>query len=196
MTKYKNENRNKLGISFFEELFQLYYRQLLVYAYKFVDDRYTAEDIVQEVFLTLWNKREELDFEESIKPYLYKLTYNKSINYINSFAVRQRIENSEDIDFKLSMEISDGDPYETLLLKDITELIDTYIDTFPPQRKKVFLLSRKDGLKYKEIAAMFDISEKAVEKHISKALTDIRQYLIETGLISVLFLLGCPFNCL
>jgi RNA polymerase sigma-70 factor (ECF subfamily) len=94
------------------------------------------------------------------------------------------------------MEISDGDPYETLLLKDITELIDTYIDTFPPQWKKVFLLSRKDGLKYKEVAAMFDISEKAVEKHISIVLTDIRQYLIETGLISVLFLLCCPFNCL
>lgn len=188
MSKYKNDNNSKFGISFFEELFQLYYRQLLMYAYKFVNDRYTAEDIVQDVFLTLWNKREELDFEESIKPYLYKLTYNRAINYMNSYAVQQRLENTEDLDFQISMEVSDSDPYETLLLKDITDLIDSFIETFPPQRKKVFLLSRKDGLKYKEIAALFDISEKAVEKHISKALTDIRQYLIDSGIIFVLLL--------
>ena len=174
------------GITYFEGLFQTYYRELMAYAYKFVNDKAAAEDIVQDVFSILWEKRATLNFEDSIRPYLYRLTHNKAVNYLNSFAVQRRIDNPEDLDFLINMEISDCNPYETLLLKDIKSTIHTCIEKFPPQRKKVFLLSRQHYLKHKEIATLLDISEKAVEKHISKALTDIRQYLIETGLISIL----------
>lgn len=188
MTEYRNEHNNdeKHGITFFEKLFELYYRELLGYAYKFVNDKSAAEDIVQDVFFIIWEKRTTLNFEESIKPYLYKLVYNKSVNHLNSFTVKRRIDNMEDLDFLINMEINDYDPYETLLLKDITDIINMCIEAFPPQRKKVFLLSRQHSLKHKEIAALLSISEKAVEKHISKALNDIRKYLIETGLISIL----------
>jgi len=190
MAAYGNEHNNKMyGITFFEGLFKLYYRELLGYAYRFVNDKSTAEDIVQEVFFTIWEKRTTLNFEDSIKPYLYRLVHNKAINYLNSYSVQQRIDNMEDVDALIQMEMGDYDPYETLLLKDITNTIQTYVDTMPPQRKKVFLLSRQHYLKHKDIAELLGISEKAVEKHISKALTDIRRYLIETGLISILLLL-------
>ncbi|MDR2921646.1 MAG: RNA polymerase sigma-70 factor [Tannerella sp.] len=186
MTKHRNEHDKMNEIACFEELFQNYYRELLAYAYKFVNDRSAAEDVVQDVFFIVWEKRTTLNFKDSIRPYLYKLIHNRAINYLNSFSVQRRIDNTEDIDFLISMEISDCDPYETLLLKDITDTIHRCVETFPPQRKNVFLLSRQNYLKHKEIARLLNISEKSVEKHISKALTDIRQCLIETGLISTL----------
>lgn len=189
MTEYGDEHNKMYGITFFEGLFKLYYRELLGYAYRFVNDKSTAEDIVQDVFFTIWEKRTTLNFEDSIKPYLYRLVHNKAINYLNSYSVQQRVDNMEDVDSLIYMELGDYDPYETLLLKDITNAIQTYIETLPPQRKKVFQLSRQHYLKHKDIAALLGISEKAVEKHISKALMDIRQYLIETGIISVLLCL-------
>lgn len=186
MITHTNERDKMNGVACFEELFRIYYRELFAYAYKFVNDKSAAEDVVQDVFFIVWEKRTTLNFEDSIRPYLYRLTHNRAINYLNSFSVQQRIDNIEDIDFLINMEIRDCDPYETLLLKDITETIHKCVETFPPQRKNVFLLSRRSYLKHKEIAELLNISEKAVEKHISKALTDIRQHLIETGLISIL----------
>lgn len=142
----------------FEELFQIYYRELLAYTFKFVNNRAAAEDIVQDVFFTMWEKRTAINFKDSIKPYLYRLTHNKSINYLNSFSVQRRVNNTENLDFLINIEINDCDPYDTLLLKDITDSLRMCVETFPPQQKKVFVLSRQHYLKHKEIADLLNQS--------------------------------------
>ena len=71
-------------IALFRELFDSYFRILTTYAYRFVCDWQTAEDITQDVFTSLWEKKENIDFDDPIKPYLYRAVYNRSINYLNS----------------------------------------------------------------------------------------------------------------
>ena len=170
----------------FKELFDLYFQPLVTYAYRYVNDWQAAEDITQDVFMSLWIKKNDIDFDEPVKPYLYRATYNKSINYINSFLMQHRIGQSETIDDLLNRELLSYNQYDTLLLKEIAGEIKSFVETLPPQCKKVFELSRGANLKNKEIAEQLNISEKAVEKHISKALNGIREHLIKMDLMPAL----------
>ena len=173
----------------FRHLFDMYFRTLATYAYRFVNDWQEAEDITQDVFLALWEKRTEIDFDKPVHPYLYHAVYNRSINYLNSALVRKRVEGGEVIDELINHEILSYNQHDTLLLKELTEQIDSFVETLPPQCRNVYTLSRKEHLKNKEIALCLGISEKAVEKHISKALGEIRNHLIHLDLLSLLFCL-------
>lgn len=173
-------------MTMFKDLFDLYFQPMVTYAYRYVNDWQAAEDIAQDVFMSLWLKKEDIDFEEPIRPYLYRATYNKSINYINSFLMQHRIGQSETIDELLNREILTYNQYDTLLLKEVENEIRACVETLSPQCKKVFQLSREANLKNKEIAEQLNISEKAVEKHISKALSEIREHLIRLDLMPAL----------
>lgn len=168
----------------FKDLFHDFYPQLLSFAFKYVHNKYASEDIVQDVFLSIWNRKEFINFDEPMKPLLYKVTYNKTINYLNSNEVKCRIDNNESIDEQLNREITNYNQHDMLMLKETTHEINRIIEMLSPQCKKVFLLSRKNNLKNKEIAELLNISEKTVEKHITKALTEIRTHLIDMGLMS------------
>lgn len=176
----------------FHELFEDYFRSLVTYSYRYVNDWSASEDIVQEIFMALWINRDKIDFEEPIKPYLYRATYNRSINYLNSVSVQRRVDHADMLDELIDREILSYNQHDNLLLKEIEEEITFFVGTLPEQRKRVFLLSREENLKNKEIALRLNISEKAVEKHITKALSDIRIHLTETGLMSglICFLLN------
>ena len=93
------------------------------------------------------------------------------------------------MDFLIQCEVVSEKPFEMLLLKDLEKELSVSIDALPPQSKKVFIYSRKHGLKNREIAELLNISEKAVEKHMTKALKKIRDHLKELDLLSVLYIL-------
>lgn len=188
-----NERGSRLGeFVLFQKLFEDYFRSLVTYSYRYVNDWSVGEDIVQDVFMALWINRDKIDFEEAIKPYLYRATYNRSINYLNSVSVQRRVDHADMLDELIDREILSYNQHDNLLLKEIEEEITSFVGTLPEQRKRVFLLSREENLKNKEIALRLNISEKAVEKHITKALSDIRTHLTETGLMSglICFLLN------
>lgn len=188
-----NERGNRLSeFVLFQKLFEDYFRSLVTYSYRYVNDWSMGEDIVQDVFMALWINRDKIDFEEPIKPYLYRATYNRSINYLNSVPVQRRVDHIDVLDELIDREILSYNQHDNLLLKEIEEEITSFVGTLPEQRKRVFLLSREENLKNKEIALRLNISEKAVEKHITKALSDIRTHLTETGLMSglICFLLN------
>ena len=188
-----NERGSRLGeFVLFQKLFEDYFRSLVTYSYRYVNDWSVGEDIVQDVFMALWINRDKIDFEEPIKPYLYQATYNRSINYLNSVSVQRRVDHADMLDELIDREILSYNQHDNLLLKEIEEEITSFVGTLPEQRKRVFLLSREENLKNKEIALRLNISEKAVEKHITKALSDIRTHLTETGLMSglICFLLN------
>lgn len=172
----------------FQNLFNSYYQSLAVYAYKIVDDYQGAEDIVQDVFMALWIKKDILDFNEPIQPYLFKAVYNRSINYLKS---QSPIASKVDISTILHNEIIQSDQDETLFLKEISEEIRKFVETLPPQCKTVFKLSRISNMKHREIASTLNISEKTVESHIRKALNDLRTHLKKIGLITLLLWFGC-----
>ena len=188
-----DKEENGLGeLMLFQELFERYFRSLVTYAYRYVNDWNVSEDIVQDVFMALWVNRNEIDFEEPVKPSLYRATYNRSINHLNSVLVQRRVDHTDNLDELIDYEILSYNQHDNLLLKEIEEEISSFVKTLPEQRKKVFLLSREENMKNKEIAFLLNISEKTVEKHITKALSDIRTHLTQTGLMSglIYFLLN------
>ena len=188
-----NERGSRLGeFVLFQKLFEDYFRYLVTYSYRYVNDWSVGEDIVQDVFMAIWINRDKIDFEEPIKPYLYRATYNRSINYLNSVSVQRRVDHADMLDELIDREILSYNQHDNLLLKEIEEEITSFVGTLPEQRKRVFLLSREENLKNKEIALRLNISEKAVEKHITKALSDISTHLTEIGLMSglICFLLN------
>lgn len=182
-------------LSLFRELFEAYFKISVTYAYRFVGDWQAAEDITQDVFMSLWEKKENIDFNDPIKPYLYRAVYNRSINYLNSALMQKRIEGIDTIDELINQEILGYNQHDTLLLKEITDEINRFVDTLPPQCRTVYKLSREKNLRNKEIAAQLEISEKAVEKHISKALSEIRNHLVRLDILSILACLIGNSSC-
>lgn len=183
------------ALSLFRELFDSYFQVLVTYAYRFVGDWQTAEDIIQDVFLSLWEKMDSIDFDKPIKPYLYRSAYNRSINHLNSALMQKRIEGIDTIDELINREILEYNQHDTLLLKEMTDEINRFVDTLPPQCRIIYKLSRKKGLRNKEIAVQLGISEKAVEKQISKALGEIRKHLARLDILSILACLIGNSSC-
>ena len=186
-TKHKDKLVDKKEMVFFEKLFQEYYASLLSYANSFLNNKEVSEDITQDVFMSLWIKKNEINFDDPIKPYLYKSTYNKVINYLNSFEVKNKINDIDTVDNLINKEIIIFNQLDSLFLEEIHREIESITEELSPQCKKVFILSRKINLKNKEIAELLSISEKAVEKNITKALNEIRDHLLKMDLISLFF---------
>ena len=165
-----------------EILFRKYYAGLCKSLYKILRDATLAEDIVQEVFLKVWEVRETLKMEDAIQSYLYRSCYNAALNFL-----KQQKKNT-DLD-NLETTITASDSAERHLNFQETEAeIKKAIDALPPKTKVVFSLSRFEELSYKEIAERLDISVKSVEKHMGIALQRLRENLKEY-LVGVLLLL-------
>jgi len=182
------EKRNvDFEIGIIEQLFRQYHKLLKLYALKYINDPAVVEDIVQDVFLELWNRRKEIVYEEAIKSYLFKAVYNRALNHLTSKAYTTQ-SSLEDNSYSQNLLHKEEDSIESILIvKELQGAIDSYVDSLPPQRKKVFLLSRRYGLKNKEIAEQLGISLKSVEKHITKSLFEIRSYLKKKGLLTIFF---------
>lgn len=185
MTK---EQTNK-DLSEVEILFREHYPSLVNYVCTYVYNKSVADDIIQDVFLSIWINRDKIDTQSKyIKSYLYKAVRNRSLNYIQSVkdSLPFRID---DIDFLIQKQIFADKPYDNLLVDDLQQEIKKCINNLPPQCKKVFLYSRVNNIKNKEIATQLNISEKTVEKHITKALSEIRLHLSKANLLSTLVFL-------
>jgi len=185
------ENKNKEKI--FSSIFFKYHTQLCNYAFQYVYDTNTSQDIVQDVFCDFWLQMENIDLTKPIAQLLYTYTKNKAINYLNKAYNRKReAEGLESLTLgNLIQLLVIEDQVENIQVNDLEEVLEDGIKNLPKQCQKVFILSRKNGLKNKEIAENMEISVKAVEKHITKALSFIKDYIKKRGydfLILLLFL--------
>ncbi len=172
----------------FKSLFTEYHRGLCYYAYRFVSDISIAEDLVQDVFFDLWIKRDKIDISYSLKSYLYKATYNKSIDFLRSSRSQEEKWSRNEFSVLSGCFPQDHIPEqeEILHIKEMSQEIQSCIDRLPPQCKKIFRLSREKGLKNKEVAELLNITVKAVEKQIGRALNEIRNHLSKRGFMGLL----------
>lgn len=161
--------------SAFEQVFKEYYKRLHAYGYTFVKDDEAAEEIVQNVFCRIWEKKDQLNTGGSIKSYLYRAVHNESLNYLKHHKVRAKYEQyytghmSEEYDYSSrKMETSE---LEGHIQKAMSEL--------PAQCRIIFHLSRFEHLKYQQIADQLGISVKTVENQMGKALKLMRLKLVE-----------------
>ncbi len=191
-----NNTLNLINLNTIEQLFKQYYKVLKMYSFRITLDEELSEDVVQDVFFELWQKRETLILrDETIKAYLFKAVFNQSINIIKREEKYARLQDDNErcslLDIYVSTSVQSSE--QSLLLKELASEIKAFVQSLPPQCKKVFILSRRYGLKNKEIAEQLDISIKAVEKHITKALFGLKKYLVEKDLFQIilcLFLIG------
>ena len=160
----------------FELVFKKYYSSLCVYAKKYSQNDKIAEEIVSRFFFTFYQKRETLNIETSLRSYLYRSVRNTALNYLRENA-RMTVGSEEESILK-GITYSDS-VHETLIGKELEETINKAIDNLPDQCKSIFVKSRFEGKKYKEIATELNISINTVETQMSRALQKLRKDLQE-----------------
>ena len=163
----------------FETLFKNYYPRLFGYAIRFVKNDDIARDIIQECFLKIWEKRAYIS-SITITAFLFTMVRNSCLNYIKHKVLMEHYEVDylEQIDGEERLYTYDmiSDPESDLLYDELKQQIEEAINLLPTRCKEVFILSRFENLKNREIAEKLQISTTAVEKHISKAITIIIEY--------------------
>ncbi len=159
----------------FKELFLLHYAALCGYAMKYINDLDQAEEVVQDLFFNLWQKREKLEITISIEAYLFRAVRNSCLNLLKHYKIREAYKVVNEQSIKAS-EVAQGDQ---LIENELQEHIELAIESLPPERKKIFKMNRIDGMKYKEISAVLGISVKTVEAQMSKALKFLKERLAE-----------------
>jgi RNA polymerase sigma-70 factor (ECF subfamily) len=173
-----------------EILFKKYYRLLCSHAVRFVYSKEVAEDIVGEIFCRFWSDQIYSSITTSYRAYLFKAVRFSAYNYIRWELSKRR--NEVDLD-QLLDQMQEFKPEETLMFDELAAVIGKSIDTLPTQCRKIFMLSRFENRKYREIADELRISVKAVEAQISKALEILRNKLKSGDLLSVA-LISCYLN--
>ncbi|WP_200977740.1 RNA polymerase sigma-70 factor [Echinicola sp. 20G] len=169
--KYAEETQIGLVIddNVFEVTFKEHFKALHAYACVLLKDEDEAEEIVQSVFLKLWEKRENIHIDSSLRAYLYSMVYRDCMNLIRHEKVKQKHQNItlyEAQNTSLQNDHGHEDELMSLLKKALKDL--------PEKCRQVFLLSRYESLKYSEIAERMGISVKTVETHMGKALKHLR----------------------
>jgi RNA polymerase sigma-70 factor (ECF subfamily) len=184
------DNLSHQDVAFFDSIFRRHYKALKAYAYKYTDNTELSEDIVQDVFFELWLKRERLQIQVDIKSYLFKAVANKSINALKDNEERKislEPHHEEHIqDFYLRSLSKNQEDY--LLLNELNNEIKASVEKLPEQCKKIFQLRHGYGLKNREIAEQLNISIKAVEKQMTRALFEIREHLQRMDLLPMFVL--------
>jgi RNA polymerase sigma-70 factor (family 1) len=159
----------------FEELFRRNYPRLCQRVCRITQDMEAAEDIVQEVFVHLWDSG-QLQTIALPEPYLYKAALHKALNYTAS----QKRRATLGIQYTAQQAISGNNAEQELELAELQQKADEAIAALPPVCRKVFLLSRYEEMSHKEIAAFLEISPNTVDNHIKKALSILRKALLST----------------
>ena len=157
----------------YEEMFRTYFSSLSYFAQKYISDLDTCKEIVHNVFINIWEKREEFDFEKPAKSYLFTSVYNRCMNFI-----RDNKKFKSDVDISEIHNISDFSQHsEAIEAAELESNIWKIINSLPEKCREVFVLNRFEDKKYSEIAEHLNISVKTVETQMSKALKTLREHL-------------------
>ncbi|MEQ8241509.1 MAG: RNA polymerase sigma-70 factor [Cyclobacteriaceae bacterium] len=156
--------------SVFKQLFDDYYQDLYRFCLSMVRAEMISEEIVQDAFVYLWEKRENIQIKTSLKSYLFTTVRNKSINYIKNELPKQQL--SENLSAASLFINDDEQEDQALRIK-----VQTAIDQLPVKCKQIFILSRYSGYTYKEISEELEISVKTVENQMGIAFQKLRLFL-------------------
>ena len=160
----------------FAKVFRRYYAPLSRYARRFTGDASAAADVLQDVFLKLWEDRSRLTVERSLQAMLYTMVRNRALNMNRR---RQRMASDTAVDNLLDRPSAQVSSDHRLAAHDLQRHLHRWIEELPPRRREAFALSRYHGLSHAEIADVMGISERTVDTHIVHALRELRRRLDE-----------------
>jgi RNA polymerase sigma-70 factor (ECF subfamily) len=175
----------------FESIYEKFYGQLFVFAREYVLSVDVAHEMVQDTFMKLWEKRMNLDDNTQLQSFLYRVTRNTCLNYLKHLAVQEKFRQfakSRQMETHLNYSALQHSSAEKIIADELEEKINETIDLLPPRCKVIFLKSRFEEKKYREIAEELGISIKTVENQIQKALKILRSNLSEFMSIAILLL--------
>ncbi|WP_165688791.1 RNA polymerase sigma factor [Flavobacterium sp. A45] len=152
------------------ELYNEFWQLLFVSSYNVIKDKELCEDIIQDIFMNIWNNREKLEINISLKGYLYACARYQVFNQFKKNKNKVHVEFLDDLDKRFQH----STPETQMMHEELVQQISSIIETLPEKCQLVYKLSRDEQLSHKEIAARLDISTKTVENHITKALQVIR----------------------
>jgi RNA polymerase sigma-70 factor (ECF subfamily) len=153
----------------FEKIFREYFDVLSNIAYNVVHDEDTAKDLVQQVYLKLWQKKDKLQIRGKVKSYLHRAVVNTCLNYIEKNKKLSPLDETV-----YNVKVAEADTSNQTPVEEVEKGVRQAIELLPEKCRIVFSLSRFSGMKNKEIAEYLGISIKSVEKHIGKALKQLR----------------------
>lgn len=167
-----------------DELYNYYYPRLYTFAKRFLKVEDDINDILQDVFIKIWENRRNIKNVETFNAYIFTITKNTVITYFR--------EKTKLIDFESRVrEMATSEGYfidDSVEYNDIKEKVEHLIEQLPEKRKQIFKLSREKGLSHKEIAVQLGISVKTVEDHIMHAIRFLRDHLKPLDIITLLYL--------
>lgn len=163
---------SKGNVQAFERLFDKYYGPLYYHVLNFAKSERLTEDIVQDVFVKVWENRKNLKPGFSFRAYLFSIGKNHIINILKR-ATKEKYIKQEILSTANSCH---NNPEEELILADYEAIAHRAIAQLPPKRKRIFTMCRYEGKKYDEVAQLLNISKKTVHDHILKAERSIQKY--------------------
>lgn len=159
----------------FSLLFNAYYKDMVLFGGNFLPgDRAACEDVVQSVFLKLWNEHRRTVVETSLKPYLLKAVRNGCLDELRHRNIVHEYEAAQ-----ASCLADEPDTENCILYSDLQRHLQIALEKIPPLFRETFEMNRFDGLKYREIAERLQVSERTVEVRIAKAIDLLKKYMKE-----------------
>lgn len=170
-------------IAAFDTIYRKYGKKLFHFALGLVKDTEISRDLVQEVFVSLWDKRGQVDLNLNFENYIFTIAYNSIIKYFRKKTIETKIKDHLLVD---PPEIFDGVESD-MIFSELLEIANNSIENLPARRKMVYKLNRQEGMKIKEIARKLNISTRTAENHLAKALKHLKKELSWISLPSILF---------
>lgn len=165
-------------------VYELFKDLVFAFAYSLIKDRDTAEEVVQQVFFKLWEKREQIDIKQSFPAYIKRITYNHIIDFFRKVKRDTQLQ----AELQRNMESLCDSHQDMLIRKDLETVYRTAIDMLPAQKKNVYLLAKEENMSYDEIAAEMNISKNTVRNHMTIAIQFVRDYVSKHYVVSLIFL--------
>ncbi len=171
----------------FKQLYNQYADRIHRFAYGYLKSDFDAEELVQEVFIKLWNNRQKLDSSQNLKSYFFKIAVNTVYDFIRRKNVEQAFQ-----EFLATESSSSNETWQEVVYQDMLSQIERFIKMMPEQRQRIFSLSREKGLSNDEIAEALNLSKRTVENQLYRATAFLKKNLkMESGLAVLFFYLFC-----
>ncbi|MBX2922190.1 MAG: RNA polymerase sigma-70 factor [Chitinophagaceae bacterium] len=155
----------------FSEIFRRYEKQVFAFSLTLTKSKETAKDVVQDVFSKLWERRDQIEAQQSFQAYVKKITYNQTISFFRKVKLDRDLQR----ELYLNIQALHIEQRAEAFDQELPGLYEKLVDQLPAQRKKAYLMSRNLGLRYETIAKKMGISKNTVRNHIAEALHFIRQ---------------------
>jgi len=162
----------------FEVLFKAEFENIRFFIFHYTGDSDVAADLAQDTFLTLWDTRHRIDPTQNLRSYLYTIARNKALNHLSMLRTRMTDSIERSGFDNMVRALTDDSLVSIIDSLDMKRIIDVTYNELPDLVRTIFVMSRKEGLSYEEIARKLEISVKKVEFNISKALKIFRKKLI------------------